>query len=91
LALREITDLSWWTGDRLPQDRLGLWVALRIGSTAETEQALGQAGWAFRRLTAGPPAAQDLAAFLERPTAETKGSQLGADAGAIADLASLLL
>ena len=90
LALREITDLSWWTGDRLPQDRLGLWVALRIGSTSETEQALGQAGWAFRRLTAGPPDAQDLAAFLERPTAETEVSQMGADAGAIADLRELL-
>jgi len=91
LALREITNLSWWIGDRLPQDRLGLWVALRIGSTAETEQALGQAGWAFRRLTAGPPAAQNLAAFLERPAAETEGSQVGADAGAIADLSDLLL
>jgi len=91
LALREITDLSWWTGDRLAQDRLGLWVALRIGSTAETEQALGKAGWAFRRLTAGPPAAQDLAAFLERPASETEGSQMSADAGAIADLADLLL
>ena len=91
LALREITDLSWWIGDRLAQDRLGLWVALRIGSTAETEQALGQAGWAFRRLTGGPPAAQNLAAFLERPAAETKGSQVGADAGAIGDLADLLL
>lgn len=38
IAHREVTDLSWWTGDRLMAEKLGLWVALRVGSTEDTEQ-----------------------------------------------------
>lgn len=66
IALREATDLSWWTGDRLTAEKLGLWVALRVGSTEDTEQALARAGWAVRRLTSGPFPADGLANFLER-------------------------
>jgi len=66
IALREATDLSWWTGDRLGAEKLGLWVALRVGSTEDTEQALARSGWAVRRLTSGPFPGDGLAAFLER-------------------------
>ncbi|MEZ5752117.1 MAG: hypothetical protein R3D60_09150 [Paracoccaceae bacterium] len=79
LALNEAADIAWWAGDRFAVERLGLWLALRIGSTAETEDTIARAGWAVRRLTEGPPPAQGLAAFLERP----------ADS-AVADLADTL-
>lgn len=83
LALREAADLSWWTGDRLSSERLGLWVGLRIGSTEDTEQALARAGWAVRRLSGGRPPVEGLAAFLERPEQDP-------DHSAITDLAELL-
>lgn len=67
LALIEATDIAWWAGDRFPAERLGLWLALRIGSTAETEEAIARAGWAVRRLTQGPGPDASIAAFLERP------------------------
>lgn len=67
LALTEATDIAWWAGDRFPAERLGLWLALRIGSTAETEEAIGRAGWAVRRLAQGPGPDAGLAAFLDRP------------------------
>ncbi|MCL4674621.1 MAG: hypothetical protein KJZ59_00985 [Pararhodobacter sp.] len=85
LALREAADLSWWTGDRLPPERLGLWVGLRVGSTADTEQALARAGWAVRRLAGGPAPGAGLADFLER----REGSAV-TDPGAVADLADLM-
>ena len=36
LALNEAADMAWWAGHRFPAERLGLWVALRIGSTEES-------------------------------------------------------
>lgn len=85
LALREAADLSWWTGDRLSAERLGLWVGLQTGSTGDTEQALARAGWAFRRLSGGPAPADGLGAFLERPDGVATRAR-----GAIAELAGLL-
>lgn len=87
LALREAADLSWWTGDRLGAERLGLWVGLRIGSTEDTEQALARAGWAVRRLSGGRSPVEGLAAFLERPVEDTRDDP---DQSAVADLAQLL-
>lgn len=84
IALREVTDLSWWTGDRLSAEKLGLWVALRVGSTEDTEQALARSGWAVRRLTSGPFPAESYAAFLERETGED------VDLSATADLAEVM-
>lgn len=55
LALQEVAGLGWWTGDRLSVDRLVLWLALQIGATGSDAQAMIRAGWAARRLTAGPP------------------------------------
>lgn len=94
LALREVADLSWWLGDRLSGERIGLWAALRIGSIEDTEQALARAGWALRRLSGGPPPGAGLAAFLER-AGEASDPGSGADlpngeAGTLADLADLL-
>lgn len=66
LALREVSDLSWWSGERLTTARIALWVGMRIGSTEDTELALARAGWAVRRLAGGPPPVEDLAAFLDR-------------------------
>lgn len=54
LALREVTDLGWWTGARIGADRLALWLALRAGMAGEDAPALARAGWAARRLSAGP-------------------------------------
>lgn len=93
LALREAADLSWWTGDRLALDRLALWIALRIGSTDDTEQALARAGWAVRRLSGGVGPEEGLAAFLDRPeTAEEPAQEAaqGPEPGALATLLDLL-
>lgn len=54
LALQEVASLGWWTGDRLPADRLVLWIALQIGATGADAQALSRGAWAVRRLTTGP-------------------------------------
>lgn len=71
LAIREVTDLGWWTGDRVAADRLALWLALRAGMAGEDAPALARAGWAVRRLSAGPTPGQGgwrpgVAAFLGR-------------------------
>ena len=66
LALMEASELSWLGGERIAQDRILLWVALRL-STAQTDpQALSRAAWAARRLTDGPGPEADLAHFLAR-------------------------
>lgn len=88
LALREATDLSWWTDDRLSAERLGLWVTLRVGSTEDTEQALARSGWAVRRLTSGLAPAEGLAGFLER--LDLGEGEAGLDLTATADLAEVL-
>lgn len=54
LALQEVASLGWWTGDRLPADRLVLWLGLQIGATGADAQALARGAWAVRRLTGGP-------------------------------------
>jgi len=89
LALLEVTDLGWWTGDRIGADRLALWDGLRIGAMGDDAQALTRAGWALRRLTGGgaPDAggwAAGLAAFLGRAEGDA------APPDNIADLADLL-
>lgn len=71
LALMEVSDLGWWTGDRIGVDRLALWTGLRIGSTSDDVQALYRAGWAVRRLTSGAGPSDGgwdagLTAFLDR-------------------------
>ncbi|TDK45723.1 helix-turn-helix domain-containing protein [Antarcticimicrobium luteum] len=103
LALREVSDLSWWTGDRLGPERIGLWVTLRAGSTRDTERALARAGWAMRRLAPGsgpaPAPSEDLAVFLDRlPGPAARGRTGGAPApapdraveDALADLAEVM-
>lgn len=71
LALMEVSDLGWWTGDRISVDRLALWTGLRIGATGDDVQALYRAGWAVRRLTTGAAPSEGgwqpgLTAFLDR-------------------------
>ena len=66
LALMEAADLSWHTGDRISQDRLALWISLRLSGVQDDTAALAQVGWAVRRLTGGPGPEQDLSAFLDR-------------------------
>ncbi len=71
LALMDVSDLGWWTGDRIGVDRLALWTGLRIGSTSDDIQALFRAGWAVRRLTGGAAPSDGgwdtgLTAFLDR-------------------------
>jgi len=90
LALREAADLSWWSGDRVSLERLGLWMALRIGAPDEGAQALARAGWAGRRLSGGPAPAAGLAAFLERPEDMHAAGEHGAEPGAVAALSELL-
>ncbi|XBC61559.1 helix-turn-helix domain-containing protein (plasmid) [Defluviimonas sp. SAOS-178_SWC] len=77
LALLEVADLGWWTGERIGIERLALWVGLRLGAVGADAQALARAGWAVRRLSGGPgPEAggweAGLTAFLGRsaPTGE---------------------
>jgi hypothetical protein len=66
LALIEAFDLSWFVGDRIGQDRLALWISLRLSSVQDDTAALARVGWAVRRLTAGPGPEVDLSAFLDR-------------------------
>ncbi len=66
LALIEVAELSWSTGDRVAPDRLALWIALRISSVREEGRALARAGWAFRRLTGGFSPEHSLSEFLGR-------------------------
>ena len=66
LALMEAADLSWHTGDCISQDRLALWISLRLSGVQDDTAALARVGWAIRRLTGGPGPEQDLSAFLDR-------------------------
>lgn len=66
LALREAVDLSWLAGDRVPLERLALWLTLRLAGDNDDAQALARAGWAVRRLQAGLGPHSDLADFLGR-------------------------
>jgi len=52
LALQEAAGLSWWLGDRIGAERLGLWLALRLGATGEDAPDVARAAWAARRLAA---------------------------------------
>ena len=91
LALREVSDLGWWTGDRLGADRIALWVTLRIGSTEDTEQALARAGWAMRHLSSGPFPVEGLAPFLERaPRSVESFNPKATPELAVADLAEVM-
>ena len=71
LALREAADLSWLAGDRVPMERLALWLTLRLGGEGDDAQALARAGWAARRLVQAPPPQEDLAGFLGRRAPDT--------------------
>ncbi len=91
LALTEAVELSWWIGDRISNDRLALWSALRLSGAQEDPLALSRAGWALRRLGGGPgpesgpetgPEA-GLAAFLGRASGNEAPPE------AVADLADL--
>lgn len=66
LALMEAADLSWFVGDRISQDRLALWISLRLSGVQDDTDALARVGWALRRLTGGPGPEVDLSAFLDR-------------------------
>lgn len=90
LALREASDLSWWSGDRLSLDRLSLWHLLRIGSTENTEQAYARAGWAIRRLSTSGALEEDLTGFLGRASEGEEISEFGAEVGAVQAMAELM-
>lgn len=83
LALLEAAELSWHSGDRVPPDRLGLWVSLRLAGAQDDAQSLARAAWAVRRLAGGsgpmpdgPGAAERLAAFLGRQGTHAPGDDL---------------
>jgi len=86
LAQAEAASLSWWTGDRIPPDRIALWISLRIGATGDDSAALIRTAWASRRLAAPQATGQGRAARI--------AAHLGLDAAPpsdlIEDLASLL-
>jgi len=89
LALLEVADLGWWTGERVPLDQLALWVGLRLGATGEDAPAVIRAGWAVRRLAGGPQPSEGgwqvgLTAFLGR------AGQGGGTPDSISDLADTL-
>lgn len=50
LALREVAELSWAAGSRLPVERVALYELLRLSSTGEDVRDLQVASWALRRL-----------------------------------------
>lgn len=75
LALIEAADLSWLNGERISQDRLALWMSLRLSGVQDDTAALARVGWAVRRLTGGPGPDQDLSAFLDRRDPENMEHQ----------------
>nr|WP_239479964.1 hypothetical protein [Actibacterium sp. 188UL27-1] len=89
LALLEAADLSWISGDRIPPDRLALWISLRLSGVQDDTAALSRAGWAVRRLTGGPGPEAGLATFLGRHDPETldpEADRLADRAGSWTDL-----
>lgn len=70
LRLQDVADLSWHLGDRVPLDRLSLYLVTRLTGASDDAQALSRAAWAVRRLEHGvPPDPGDsaaLARFLGR-------------------------
>lgn len=70
LALAEAAELSWWCGDRVPADRLALWVGLHLAGVQGDPLALARAAWAVRRLQGGPGPEAGLAEFLGRQAGE---------------------
>lgn len=73
LAIVEVEGLLWAQGERIPAERIALYLRLRE-STVEGAQALASAGWAVRRMlgSAGP---SDLATFLGRQAVEVDSLQ----------------
>lgn len=65
LALSEAVEIGWHSGNRVSEDRLGLWILARSGADTDAV-AYQRAAWAFRRLSGGPGPGADLAAFLGR-------------------------
>lgn len=65
LALSEAVEIGWHSGNRVSEDRLGLWILARSGADADAVTCQ-RAAWAFRRLSGGPGPGVDLAAFLGR-------------------------
>jgi len=72
LALQETADLSWLAGDRVPMERLALWLTLRLAGDYDDSQALARAGWAVRRLQGAIRPQDDLAAFLGRQSEDVQ-------------------
>ena len=77
LALIEAADLSWFAGDRISQDRLALWISMRLSGVQDDTTALARVGWAVRRLSGGPGPEGDLSAFLDRRDPENLDDEAG--------------
>ncbi len=94
LALMEVAELGWWTGDRIAAERLVLWTGLHLSGVQDDAPALTRAGWAVRRLAGGPgpgDSAPTLAAFLGRRAATAAAYPDGAEdaADALAGMTGL--
>lgn len=86
VVLMEVAELSWHLGDRVPVDRLGLYLAARLSTAADDARALMRAGWAVRRLSGGgqgPLGSGDAAAA--GALADFLGRRIGGDPAADAD------
>ena len=66
LAMMEASALSWFTGQRVPFDKLSLWLVLRMGSVEFEDMSLSKTAWAYSRLATGPGPELELAEFLAR-------------------------
>lgn len=66
LAMMEASELSWFTGHRVPLDKLSLWLVLRTGSVEFDDLSLSKTAWAYSRLATGPGPERGLAEFLAR-------------------------
>lgn len=87
LAQSEAASLSWWTGDRIPADRLALWQAFRIGAAGADGEGLIRTAWAARRLMAPvSEAGMQLASVL----AQVLGGDDRRDPAVLADVAGVI-
>ena len=73
LALREITEIIWVQGARIPIERIALNEVLRVSTSGDDVRDLSAASWGLRRLLGGADLAEGLRGFLGRQTTQEDG------------------
>lgn len=73
LALREVTEIVWAMGARIPVERIALYELLRLSTVQDDIHDLSAASWALRRLNGNADPQPDLRSFLGRNPTGAEG------------------